>query len=194
MPTPGGLSPSVTSKWAKGTGGPSGDECQNLVAIGGSFDTAHSLRADGFDASEDGTGRETPLVAMGFHSRQDPIHASVSMPLEAKGGQAVAQVRWASGGGQVENDTMQALRAGAEHNYQFLRQSMSVRRLTPTECERLQNFPDGYTAIQYKSKPAADGPRYKALGNSMAVCVAEWVLRRIGMMEALSSNPPATRK
>lgn len=59
----GGCSPAVTSKWAKGTGGPSGDECQNLVAVGGFFDgPTHSLRADGFDASEDGTGRGTPLI------------------------------------------------------------------------------------------------------------------------------------
>lgn len=56
---------------------------------------------------------------------------------------------------------------------------MSVRRLTPTECERLQAFPDGWTAIEYKGKPAADGPRYKALGNSMTVNVIEWILRNI---------------
>jgi DNA (cytosine-5)-methyltransferase 1 len=54
-----------------------------------------------------------------------------------------------------------------------------VRRLTPLECERLQGFPDGYTAIEYKGKPAADGPRYRALGNSMAVPVMQWIGRRI---------------
>ena len=58
-------------------------------------------------------------------------------------------------------------------------QNMQVRRLTPTECERLQGFPDGYTAITYKKKPAADGPRYKALGNSMAVPVMAWIGKRI---------------
>ncbi|MFZ9363711.1 MAG: hypothetical protein ACO25T_08795, partial [Arenimonas sp.] len=52
------------------------------------------------------------------------------------------QVQWASGGGQVENPTAQALRSGAEHNYQFVRHEMAVRRLTPVECERLQGFPD----------------------------------------------------
>jgi DNA (cytosine-5)-methyltransferase 1 len=56
---------------------------------------------------------------------------------------------------------------------------MTVRRLTPTECERLQGFPDGHTAIDYRGKPAADGPRYKALGNSMAVNVMAWVGQRI---------------
>jgi site-specific DNA-cytosine methylase len=55
----------------------------------------------------------------------------------------------------------------------------SVRRLTPRECERLQGFPDDYTAIEYRKKPAADGPRYKALGNSMAVPVMAWIGQRI---------------
>lgn len=60
--------------------------------------------------------------------------------------------------------------------------AMQVRRLTPTECERLQGFPDGYTAIPWRGKPATecpDGPRYKALGNSWAVPVAAWIGRRI---------------
>jgi DNA (cytosine-5)-methyltransferase 1 len=60
-----------------------------------------------------------------------------------------------------------------------------VRRLTPTECERLQGFPDGWTNIPYRSKPGApDGPRYKALGNSMAVNCMRWIGRRIEMVEA----------
>lgn len=57
----------------------------------------------------------------------------------------------------------------------------AVRRLTPTECERLQGFPDGYTDIVFRNKPAADGPRYKALGNSMAVPVMRWIGRRIDL-------------
>ena len=61
--------------------------------------------------------------------------------------------------------------------------AMQVRRLTPTECERLQGFPDGYTQVQHRGKPAADGPRYKALGNSMAVPVMAWIGRRIQMVE-----------
>lgn len=61
-------------------------------------------------------------------------------------------------------------------------QRTAVRRLTPRECERLQGFPDDYTAIPYKGKPAADcldGPRYKALGNSWAVPVVRWIGSRI---------------
>jgi DNA (cytosine-5)-methyltransferase 1 len=57
---------------------------------------------------------------------------------------------------------------------------MQVRRLTPIECERLQGFPDGYTNIPWRNKPESpDGPRYKALGNSMAVPVMRWIGQRI---------------
>jgi DNA (cytosine-5)-methyltransferase 1 len=66
-----------------------------------------------------------------------------------------------------------------------LMQSMTVRRLTPMECERLQGFPDGYTDIKTKGKPTPDGPRYKALGNSMAVPVMAWIGKRIQMVEDL---------
>jgi len=61
---------------------------------------------------------------------------------------------------------------------------MQVRRLTPVECERLQGFPDGYTNIPWRKKPEApDGPRYKALGNSMAVPVMRWIGERINRLE-----------
>jgi DNA (cytosine-5)-methyltransferase 1 len=60
--------------------------------------------------------------------------------------------------------------------------AMAVRRLTPVECERLQGFPDNYTNIPWRKKPASecpDGPRYKALGNSWAVPVVAWIGQRI---------------
>jgi DNA (cytosine-5)-methyltransferase 1 len=63
--------------------------------------------------------------------------------------------------------------------YSVYQSSMAVRRLTPKECERLQGFPDNYTDIQAKGKPTPDGPRYKALGNSMAVPVMRWIGERI---------------
>lgn len=64
-------------------------------------------------------------------------------------------------------------------------QQYAVRRLTPTECERLQGFPDGHTAIPYRGKLAADGPRYKACGNSMAVPVMRWIGERIEKISEL---------
>lgn len=55
----------------------------------------------------------------------------------------------------------------------------AVRRLTPVECERLQGFPDNHTLVEFKGKPAADAPRYRAIGNSKAVPVVRWIGRRL---------------
>ncbi|EPC1225789.1 Dam family site-specific DNA-(adenine-N6)-methyltransferase [Citrobacter freundii] len=71
---------------------------------------------------------------------------------------------------------------------------MQVRRLTPVECERLQGFPDNHTLISWRGKAAADcpdGPRYKAIGNSMAVPVMRWIGERIAA--ALPVEAPAPR-
>ena len=64
-----------------------------------------------------------------------------------------------------------------------LHAGQAVRRLTVAECEALQGFPRSYTLIIYRGKPAADGPRYKAIGNSMAVPVIRWILERIDTLE-----------
>lgn len=60
-----------------------------------------------------------------------------------------------------------------------------VRRLLPVECERLMGLPDRWTDVEYRGKPASDGPRYKAVGNSMAVPVLAWIGRRIQMVDKL---------
>ena len=68
---------------------------------------------------------------------------------------------------------------------------MQVRRLTPLECERLQGFPDNHTRIPWRGKPEAecpDGPRYKAIGNSMAVPVMRWIGERIQICEKEEDN------
>lgn len=121
----------------------------------------HALRADGFDASEDGTGRGTPLVAF---SAKDWQSGGDSRGLDPK---ATAQ--------------LQRSQVPAMHH------GMQVRRLTPLECERLQGFPDNYTRIPVgkNRKPAKDGPRYKALGNSMAVPVMAWIGRQIQLVTAV---------
>jgi DNA (cytosine-5)-methyltransferase 1 len=92
-------------------------------------------------------------------------------------------------GADACKDMSPTLRAGAHDkshansgNWMAVATHSAVRRLTPTECERLQGFPDGYTLISPKT---ADGPRYKALGNSMAVPVMRWLGERIAMVEAL---------
>lgn len=66
-----------------------------------------------------------------------------------------------------------------------------VRRLTPLECERLQGMPDEHTKVPYRGKPAEecpDGPRYKAIGNSMAVPVMRWIGERVQEVDALLSS------
>ena len=75
---------------------------------------------------------------------------------------------------------------GGGNNKPAVHVAMQVRRLTPIECERLQGFPDGWTNIPWRKKnEAPDGPRYKALGNSMAVNCMDWIGRRIAMVDAL---------
>jgi site-specific DNA-cytosine methylase len=106
-----------------------GDPCHTLARDNAAHAAvAHALRGEGFDASEDGTGRGTPLIP----------------------------------------------------------QAMTVRRLTPIECEFLQGFPRNYTLIPWRKKQAEDcpdGPRYKALGNSMAVNCMAWIGERIAALE-----------
>ncbi|AWM89118.1 DNA cytosine methyltransferase [Microvirga sp. 17 mud 1-3] len=80
--------------------------------------------------------------------------------------------------GQFENSTVTVI----AHYY-------AVRRLIPMECERLQAFPDGYTLVPVRGKPAADGPRYKSLGNSMCVNVMHWIGKRLD--RALRTAVPA---
>lgn len=219
---------------------------------------AHSLRAEGFDASEDGTGRGTPLVPVAYRTspncgawetgdRIDALttatdpnshvlaftckdHGSdagdISPTLRGMGhdgshanagGQVAVALRGREGGATAElSDVPSALRASrGGGDKAHVMDGMSVRRLTPRECERLQGFPDDYTLIPAYAKRVAkdveeetlryimrgnpgmteeqgrrwashpDGPRYKALGNSMAVPVLKWIGDRIKMVETL---------
>lgn len=133
---------------------------------------AHTLRGEGFDASEDGTGRGTPLV---------PV--AVSLGFIPKAG---------AGAGSVGERVEQAPTITTQMNGQGVQRGTAVRRLTPVECERLQGFPDDYTRIPYRGKPAdkcPDGPRYRALGNSWAVPVARWIGERIDAVDAILAAP-----
>jgi DNA (cytosine-5)-methyltransferase 1 len=176
---------------------------------------AHTLRADGFDASEDGTGRGTPIVpVMAFDPGQSANPKAThqfsiehSLPLIKGRPPAIAfdarqsdVIQYGNRAGPLDTDAFSqavafdvagclAADMGQGNQFaqsgQFVAQGWAVRRLTPVECERLQGFPDNYTAIPYRGKAAADGPRYKALGNSMAYNVMRWIGRRIAMVAAL---------
>lgn len=167
---------------------------------------AHSLRADGFDASEDGTGRGTPLVAVphcdvmpimmngantpaGHNARSGHSKDSYIVPV-AFAENSRAELRLCGGDGQT---AAQLTTGGGKpgQGQPCIAASSAVRRLTPRECERLQGFPDDWTLIQVRGKPAADGPRYKALGNSMAVPVMRFIGERIAMVAAIKANEVA---
>lgn len=161
-------------------------------------DVAHSLRAGGFDASEDGTGRGTPIVPIAFMSNASGANFtagenySPTLRIGGDGGNAMA-VAWqeAQTGCReyAEAGTLRANGPGHDPVGTRLRIGSTVRRLTPRECERLQGFPDGYTDIPWRGKDhAPDGPRYKALGNSMAVPCMLWLGRRIQQVEDICSS------
>jgi DNA (cytosine-5)-methyltransferase 1 len=109
----------------------------------------------------------------------DGIHANAGVP------PAVAfDLRGREGGAMPEgpHDTANIRAASGGSSRSYVAQSWAVRRLTPRECERLQGFPDDFTKIPYRGKPAErcpDGPRYKALGNSWAVNCAVWIAERM---------------
>lgn len=94
-----------------------------------------------------------------------------------------SEVREIGGDGQIVG----ALAAdhGAQQQNYLGGAETAVRRLTPRECERLQGFPDDYTSIPWGKKDAPDGPRYKALGNSMAVPVMAWLGARVQAVEEI---------
>ena len=117
------------------------------------------LRGEGFDASEDGTGRGTPIVPVAFAENQR---------------NEIREMQVAG--------ALSGIRRGDAKNETLLAQAWAVRRLTPQECEVLQGFPPGHTAVS----GAADGPRYKALGNSFAVPVVRWIGERIAISEAIN--------
>lgn len=232
------------------------------------YQTAHTLRGEGFDASEDGTGRGTPLVpvsyaiqagalrtnplsgpdgvgvqssiaytlearaevqAIAFDTTQitsaanhsnpkagDPCHPlaaqahvpCIAFPERMSGTQCASAVDVAPSMGAA-NPTAVATRQVAQtitSNYgkqcdnsdtslgpNVAIHAMQVRRLTPGECEKLQGFPPEYTNVPHRGKPAADGPRYKSLGNSWAVPNVRWIGRRIDAVELINkaTNPVA---
>lgn len=132
--------------------GDGGSSRQSLVAITGQH--THALTAEGADASEDGTGRGTPIVA----------YAPGCAATLTSGRSATKGVN--APGRRQEDDT------------NLVAVETVVRRLTPLECERLQGFPDGWSAGQ------SDSQRYREMGNSLAVPVVEWISRRLVAADA----------
>ncbi|PIT21473.1 DNA cytosine methyltransferase [Snodgrassella alvi] len=122
------------------------------------------------------------------NGRQDPVVSSIAGVVDTQANTNIVinsniinQTIKSGGNGKgvIADGTMYTLTATALHAVQ---QNQWVRRLTPVECERLQGFPDNHTCIPYRNKHASecpDTPRYKAIGNSMAVPVMRWIGQRI---------------
>lgn len=217
-----------------------------IIAQSVTGDISHTLKAEGFDGSEDGTGRGTPIIAMAHGQGGAEIKTDDSAPtltcnheapivvnsalafqpgnltraagaapsdevfptLKSDHGRGMSDQfphvaygipgNWIgrapeNGGNATEpmHDVAPCLTVADRHGVAM---SMSVRRLTPIECERLQGFPDNHTLIGWRGKDAAecpDGPRYKAIGNSMAVPVMRWIGERIAA--ALPIEEPTPR-
>ena len=170
----------------KGVGSQYVDEGKCVVmAFGGNntkgpIDKATACNAKG------GSGRmdfESETFIIACHARQDPITSDKALPLDQKGNsQAIISGTLTSRYGSQSGQDLQNM------DYGLIPSNTIVRRLTPMECERLQGFPDAYTAIPWRNKAAdqcPDGPRYKALGNSMAVPVVKWIGQRIQLWEDL---------
>jgi DNA (cytosine-5)-methyltransferase 1 len=122
----------------------------------------------GFDRPGNASTEHETYIPTAYSIREDAIADNFSAtPLEV-------------------STALQSLRPSTQsHHAQVFIAEMAVRRLTPRECERLQGFPDDYTAIPWRGKKAPDGPRYKALGNSMAVPVMRWIGKRIQQVEKI---------
>jgi len=176
---------------------------------------AHTLRGEGHDASEDGTGRGVPLVPIAHTLHCQDGHGGGD-EYGYGGDNLIFQPRFARNGRGAPETMASALtgeagRTGKGDSAQCVAGSVGVRRLTPRECERLQGFPDDYTRVPirvYKHRPktkhfgkfrelyeknrdgtwtryVADGPRYKAIGNSMATPVMHWLGKRIAAVQAI---------
>lgn len=157
---------------------------------------AHTLSADGFDASEDGTGRGSPLVVSAFLPGQGSKgrgigYADEQSPTLRSGDGSAKNIgisfRTAGDGNVYESGEQTApLTTGTDRaaNVTQPGHGQAVRRLTPMEWERLMGFPDRYTLIPYpRTKDAKDGPRYKAIGNSISVPTLRWIGQRIQTVE-----------
>ena len=137
---------------------------------------------------------EVNRQGIGVGESGDPAHTLTSACVHGvaqqvtaafKGGQGSA----AGGIGYSEHVAPTLSASDGGNKIPTLLNKMAVRRLTPVECERLQGFVDGHTNIPWRNKPKSpDGPRYKALGNSMAVPVMAWIGQRIQLVEDIHTN------
>lgn len=155
---------------------------QHIDSGAGMFVT-HAIQeraiSENVNAGPDGAGFRSDDQAYTLEARTVPQSVAFDM-------------RGREGGAQFEgpHDTANIRAASGGSSRSYVAQS-AVRRLTPRECERLQGFPDDFTLVPYRGRMMADGPRYKMLGNSMAVPVMRWIGERIAMVDVIQIKAEA---
>ncbi|MFE4125397.1 Dam family site-specific DNA-(adenine-N6)-methyltransferase [Kosakonia sp. YIM B13605] len=197
----------VAALTARGVGTCGADDNQaqagHLIAFGGgntsgNIDVAACLTAKGQRTDFD-------VETFAVHGTQDPdVNSELAHTLGRNHGQENACIAFSykDHGADATVDLSPTIRAGnheASHANSGqppeVANALSVRRLTPRECERLQGFPDDHTLIAWRGKDATDcpdGPRYKAIGNSMAVPVMRWIGERIASAIPKEESAPRT--
>ena len=153
----------VSSKWSKGSGGPAGDEAYNLV-------TGEWVKPMPFDLAQITSKLNYSQARPG--DMVPPLNTVSQMHVAL----AIKTAQTSSNGIGVAEEVAYTL---DQAQAQAVALSTVVRRLTPRECERLQGLPDDWTLVPWRGKPAPDGPRYKAIGNGMAVPVVKWIGQRL---------------
>lgn len=168
-------------------GGTGHGDCESETFIAFAPEVASTLvgRSSRGGGQTNSPGHNADQQIVAFNARQDPDSwTERTGPLDTDGSTQAVAFNWQQGGGpttslplEVEKTpTLQRSQSVAVHT------TSAVRRLTPVECERLQGFPDNFTRIPWRGRPAEecpDGPRYKAIGNSWAVDCVAWIAERL---------------
>jgi len=191
----------VSRKWSKGSGSPAEGEAYNFVSgawwdggqLGQTLDSVIAKQQMMPEKNRFPVVLQTAIAVRTAQTGANGIGVAedVAHTLDGAQGQAVAfTASEQSNGFAWERPHYPTLTAGAptdSSNIQHgIRIGTVVRRLTPRECERLQGLPDDWTLVPYRGKPAADSPRYKAIGNGMAVPVVKWIGQRL--LEAMATQ------
>ncbi|MEG1680986.1 MAG: DNA cytosine methyltransferase [Stenotrophomonas sp.] len=164
--SPDGIAGAVSCKWAKGTGGPSGDEHYNLIVAPPSV-----WPVDVRQAQRLAPARERSI---GIGDENDPAYTLTKAYTH---GAVIRTAQTSSNGWGINLEGIAYTVDQVQGQAVALEEG--VRRFTPLECERLQGLPDYYTDVRWRGKPASDTARYRAIGNSMPVTVMRWVGERI---------------